>query len=75
MNYPEYSKINDRYKTAVLLDSLTPELVSKTINTVMQDEPLLYELYLNCLKARQVYCWQNEEKRLIEFYQNIFNHE
>jgi glycosyltransferase involved in cell wall biosynthesis len=75
MNYPEYCKINDHYKTAVLLDSLAPELVSKTINSVMQDEAMLNELRLNCLKAREVYCWQNEEKRLIELYQNIFNNE
>jgi hypothetical protein len=75
MNYPEYTKINDRYKTAILLDSLAPELVSKAINTIMQDEALLTELRLNCLKAREVYCWQNEEKRLIEFYQNLYDNE
>jgi hypothetical protein len=25
-----------------------------------------------CLKAREVYCWQEEEKRLINVYKNLF---
>jgi hypothetical protein len=26
----------------------------------------------NALLAREQYCWQNEEKKLIQFYQKIF---
>lgn len=73
MNFPEYQKINNRYKIAVLLDSLSVELVVETINKMMNDEHLLHELEQNALKASEVYNWQNEEKNLIEFYNRIFN--
>jgi glycosyltransferase involved in cell wall biosynthesis len=73
MNYPEYQKINGKYKVAVLLDSLSVELVVETINNTMNDEQLLNELEQNALKAREIYNWQNEEKNLIDFYRRIFN--
>ena len=72
MNYPEYKTINDQYKIAVLLDSLSIQLVAKTINAVMNDDILLEEMHQYALKARKVYCWQNEEKKLVEFYNQIF---
>jgi glycosyltransferase involved in cell wall biosynthesis len=73
MNYPEYQKINSQFKVSVLLDSLSVELVTDTINKIMQDEELLDELHRNALKAREIYCWQNEEKKLLSFYQEVFN--
>jgi glycosyltransferase involved in cell wall biosynthesis len=72
MKYPEYEKINKQYTVAVLLDSLSVDLVAQKINETMADDQLLEELHENCLKAREVYCWQNEEKQLIQYYQEIF---
>lgn len=73
MNFPEYQKINNRYKIAVLLDSLSVELVVETINKMTNDKHLRHELEQNALKAREVYNWQNEEKNLIDFYNRILN--
>lgn len=75
MNYPEYKKINDQYKVAVLLDALHVEEVSHMIHAVMENDALLNELHLNCLEARKIYSWQREEEKLIAFYKTIFNHE
>jgi glycosyltransferase involved in cell wall biosynthesis len=72
MAYPEYEKINREFKVAVLTDSLEPETIARTIRLMMQDEALLQELHMNCLKAREVYCWQEEEKILTAYYKNIF---
>lgn len=72
MNFPEYQKINSNYKIAVLIDSLSSELISNTVNGMMSDKSLLDELAQNALKAREIYNWQNEEKKLIEFYRKIF---
>jgi glycosyltransferase involved in cell wall biosynthesis len=72
MNFPEYKKINDRYQVAVLLDDLTVERVAENINGMMENKNLLKELSNNALKAREVYCWQEEEKKLIQFYQRVF---
>lgn len=73
MNYPEYQKINNQYRIAILLDSLSVELVTETINKTMNDSNLLDELEQNALKAREIYNWQNEEKKLVAFYDKIFN--
>lgn len=73
MNYPEYQKINNQYRIAILLDSLSVELVTETINKTMNDGDLLAELEQNALKAREIYNWQNEEKKLVAFYKKIFN--
>jgi glycosyltransferase involved in cell wall biosynthesis len=73
MNFPEYRKINDQFKVAVLADDLDPVNISRIINQVMLDENLLNEMHENCLQAREIYCWQNEEIKLIEFYRDLFN--
>lgn len=72
MNYPEYQKINNCYKVALLLDSLSVPLVANTINHLMNDEHTLQQMHENALKARIVFCWQNEEKKLLAFYHKIF---
>ena len=68
-----YQKINSQYKIAVLLDSLSVDLVVETINKTMTDKQLLNELEQNAMKARKVYNWQNEGKILVDFYRRIFN--
>jgi glycosyltransferase involved in cell wall biosynthesis len=73
MNFPEYRKINDEFMIAVLLDTLSEQEVSSRINQVMEDNALLEELQQNAFKARVVYCWQNEEKILLNFYKNLFS--
>jgi glycosyltransferase involved in cell wall biosynthesis len=71
MDYPEYQKINQQFFVAVLLDDLKVEKIADTINEIMQDDNLLNQMQENALKAREVFCWQNEEKKLLDFYKNI----
>lgn len=71
MAYPEYKKINDRYKIAVLVEDLSVEKIVETINETMSNEDLLTEMQRNAIKAREIYCWQNEEKILIAFYKKL----
>lgn len=73
MNFPEYRKINNVYKIAVLLDELTVDGVTKAINETMADEKLCKEMSEAALKAREVFCWQKEEQKLIEFYKQVFS--
>jgi len=73
MAYPEYEKINREYKVAVLIPELSSELIADTINRVLADKALLEELHNNCMKAREVFCWQHEEKILLDFYRQLFS--
>lgn len=72
MNFPEYKKINDEYPVAVLLNELSVEGVAKAINETMENEGLLKTMRENAIKAREVYCWQAEEKALLYFYKQLF---
>jgi glycosyltransferase involved in cell wall biosynthesis len=73
MNYPEYRKINSQFEVAVLIEDLDPERIAKAINNLMTNDVLYKQLRENCLKARQQLSWQHEEKKLLVFYQLVFN--
>ncbi len=62
MNFPEYQKINNQYKIAVLIDELSVDIVVRIINQIMNDDHQLKLLEENARKAREIYNWQAEEK-------------
>ncbi|MBP8115048.1 MAG: glycosyltransferase [Chitinophagaceae bacterium] len=72
VNYPEYKKLNDQFKVAILLNDLSPENIAKQINNLLEDDVLYIKLKENCIKARTVLNWQNEQKILLNFYQSLF---
>ena len=73
MNFPEYQKINQQTEVAVLLDSLEPERIAESINNLLANDVVHTRLKENCLKLRQELNWQNEEKKLLAFYQSLFS--
>lgn len=72
MNFPEYRRINKEHRVAVLLDEISIEAVATCINSTMANQALLRQLSENAERARVVLCWQNEEKTLLDFYQQLF---
>jgi len=73
VDFPEYKKLNDKYGVAVLVNDIEPKTIADSVNNLMADTVLLEQLRQNCKKAREELNWENEEKKLINFYQNIFN--
>ncbi|MBC7874928.1 MAG: glycosyltransferase [Ferruginibacter sp.] len=72
VNYPEYEKINSQFEVAVLLDDISPKRIAEAINNLLMDDVLHQRLRDNCLKAREVLNWQQEEKKLLSFYLAVF---
>ncbi|MEQ1677811.1 MAG: glycosyltransferase, partial [Chitinophagaceae bacterium] len=72
MNFPEYRKINAQYEVAVLIDDLDPKRIATAINNLLENVVLHQRLKENCLKARLELNWQNEEIKLLSFYQSVF---
>ena len=69
MAFPEYQRINDRHRIAILIDSF--EQINEAIQEI-QSKPELYQtLRQNALKARYEYHWEREEKKLIDFYKAL----
>lgn len=69
--YPEYEKANARFEIASLIAEPTAENIATSLNKMLQDEAYYQRLAKNCLLAREVYCWQEEEKTLINIYQQL----
>ncbi|MEO6188593.1 MAG: glycosyltransferase [Ginsengibacter sp.] len=71
VNYPAYEEINKEFEVALLIDDLSSANIAKQLNLLLEDKELYDRLKENCLDAREVYNWQNEEKKLIEFYRKL----
>ena len=72
MNYPEYKRINDTFQVALLINDLKPETIARAINNLLTNDVLSNQLQENCLKARAIFNWQQEEKKLLDIYATTF---
>ena len=72
VNYPEYKTINNEFEVALLLNNIEPETLAKAMNLLLTDDELYNKLKENTIKAREVLNWEVEEKKLIQFWKNIF---
>lgn len=74
MDFPEYKNLLQEKEVGILVKNLEKETIVKAINTLLEDQVFYQKLKNNCREAKQIWCWENEEKKLIKFYQKIFNH-
>jgi glycosyltransferase involved in cell wall biosynthesis len=72
VDYPAYRAINKQYKIALLIADLSSQTIALSLNNLLQNDVLYKEMQNECLKARQVYNWQEEEKKLLSFYEKVF---
>ncbi|CAN5157929.1 glycosyltransferase [soil metagenome] len=73
INYPAYAEVNRKYEVALLIDDLSPENIAKKLNQLLQDQQLYERLQKNCMNAREELNWENEQEKVIGFYDQIFN--
>ena len=73
VNYPVYAEINKSQPVAILIDGLGSENIAKHLNQLVENDVLYNDLQQNCLHQREILNWQAEEKKLLTFYNNIFN--
>lgn len=67
MRFPEYQYINSQYEIAVLIDDLQVDGIVTAYRQLCNQD--FYErLRDNCFKAQEIYSWQKEEQKLIDFY-------
>ncbi len=71
MNFPEYEKINNEYQIAELIYDVDMNNIASALNKLLNDAEFYINLKSNCIKAREMFVWENEEKKLVEFYKNI----
>lgn len=73
VNYPVYAEINKIHPVAVLIDDLSSENIAAKLNQLLENDVVYNDLQQNCLLQREVYNWQAEEKKLVNFYTHIFS--
>jgi len=73
VDYPAYRQLNDQYRVAVLIDDLSPENIASQLNNLLKDRVVYEDLRNNCMKARLIFNWSEEEKKLIAFYRQMFS--
>lgn len=69
--YPAYKEINDTMEIAVLLEDMSSKNIAAQLNNLLTNEVVYQSLQANCIKAREIYNWQAEEKILLAFYQQL----
>jgi len=71
VDYPVYRQINDELPFAVLVEDLRSGNLAAELNNLLSNEVVYKTLQQNCLQARLKYNWQEEEKILIHFYNQL----
>lgn len=71
VNYPEYKSINDEHHIALMVNDTKEETIVKALNKLLTDDVLYTDIKNNCVKARETFNWESEEKTLLQFYKNL----
>lgn len=72
MDYPAYRELNNLHEVAVLIKDPGTENIALSLNSLLSDETTWRRLAHHCQKAKQSFNWQEEEKKLIAFYNRLF---
>jgi glycosyltransferase involved in cell wall biosynthesis len=72
MNFPEYRRLNESVEVAVLIDTVDEDAIVSAVNRLLDDTGFYNQLVQNCLYARQHWHWQEESKKLLAFYQQLW---
>lgn len=71
--YPEYVAVNQQFPLAHLIQDTSVKAIADGLNTMIQDHDKLISMRNAALEARKIYCWQEEEKRLLNTYEALFD--
>ncbi len=72
MDFPEYRKHCNEFKTAVLIADLNKESILNAINALLNNSALYFEIKANCKIAKEIWTWEKEEIKLITIYKELF---
>lgn len=68
VDFPVYNELNKEAPIAVLLKDTSSKKIAAELNNLLNDEVMYQQLQNNTITVRQVYNWQQEEKKLVAFY-------
>jgi len=72
VDYPAYRTLNNLHEVAVLIKDTHTETIAASLNSLLYNESVYDQLAAHCQTAKQSFNWQEEEKKLIAFYNRLF---
>jgi glycosyltransferase involved in cell wall biosynthesis len=72
VDFPVYRELNNNHEVAVLVNDTSSEGIARALNELLQDRNKWEHLSKNCLEAAKSWNWQEEEKKLLHFYKQVF---
>lgn len=70
--YPEYIDVNKEFELASLIENTDEQAIATALNKLINDDAYRTMLSNNAIVASKKYCWQEDEKKLIQFYERLF---
>ena len=71
VDFPVYTEINNQHEIAVCIGDQRAATIAAALNRLLNDRELYDRLQQNCMTAREVFNWQAEEVKLIEFWRKL----
>jgi len=71
VNYPEYAAINNQYNIAYLVNDTQTDTITLALNNLLANDVLYQQLKANCMKARTILNWEQEQQILLDFYKAL----
>ncbi len=68
---PEMKKVVEKYRVGEVLPSREPREMAKTIADMFEKPGMMQQYKENTMIAAKELCWENEEKKLLQVYENI----
>ncbi|MFN8309100.1 MAG: glycosyltransferase [Chitinophagales bacterium] len=72
MNFPEYSRINEQWEVAILLNTCETEGIVTAIKELQNNRNRYLKLQENALLCRLQLNWQQESVKLVRLYERLF---
>jgi glycosyltransferase involved in cell wall biosynthesis len=70
---PEIKKVVEENDCGIIISEITPEKISNALTKLKNDHCLLNKLKQNAVRASKTLSWENESKKVIEFYKDVLS--
>ena len=68
---PEYQRFNAEFNVGLMIPNTDETVFVEAVNRLLNDADLYKTLKENCRRAAEILCWENEERKLIDYYKKI----
>lgn len=72
INFPEYAAINKQCEVALLVENCSTGAIKSGLERLLFDHTFYAHLQQNCKQGRKQFCWEEEQLKLLAYYEQLF---